>query len=102
MIKVKTVQQRRDINRRHISDNERRSRAKLKANSINISRTEEERMLSKKLLNARDRNTSQVRVVNRCVETGRGRSVIRMFRRSRYVIRDRIRNGELPGFTKAS
>ena len=102
MIQTKSVQQRRDMNRRHISDKERRYRAQLKARSINMRRSVEERNEAKKQLSGINHNTSHVRVVNRCVETGRSRSVMRMFRRSRFVIRDRVRNGELPGFTKAS
>jgi small subunit ribosomal protein S14 len=101
-MKTKSVQQRRDQHRRNSVDQHRRVRANRKAQSVNRLNTPEQRLTAKQQLQMRDRNTSQVRVVNRCVETGRARSVIRMFRRSRYIVRDRIRQGQLPGFTKAS
>jgi small subunit ribosomal protein S14 len=102
MKKVKSIQQRRDIERRRLADQYRRTRAYIKATSINMMRSPEERVGAAQELRKINNNSSHVRVVNRCVETGRGRSVMRMFRRSRYVVRDRMRNGELPGFTKAS
>lgn len=95
MLKIKSVQQRRDYDRRGKGDDHRRQRAALKAQSVNLLLSPEERLQAKQALTQRDRNTSATRVVNRCVETGRGRSVMRFFRRSRYVIRDRMLNAEL-------
>ena len=42
------------------------------------------------------------KVRNRCVETGRGRSVIRWFRRSGRTVRERGRKGRLEGVYRVS
>jgi len=47
-------------------------------------------------------NGNKVRLKNRCIETGRGKSVLREFHISRIKFRDRLRNGELPGVRKSS
>ncbi|BFZ54970.1 40S ribosomal protein mrp2, mitochondrial [Savitreella phatthalungensis] len=41
-------------------------------------------------------------VKNRCVETGRGRGILRDFRLCRYQFRLKALDGELPGVKKAS
>jgi small subunit ribosomal protein S14 len=102
MIKTKSVQQRRDVKRRELADAFRRQRAQRKAQSVNMKRSEKDRNKAKTLLEKMNRDTAEVRVVNRCVETGHARSVTRMFRRSRHVVRDLMMTGELPGFIKAS
>lgn len=48
------------------------------------------------------KNTSVVRVKNRCTLSGRGRSVMRKYRMSRFYVRSYALNGMLPGVTKAS
>jgi ribosomal protein S14 len=48
------------------------------------------------------RNSSKTRVRNRCVITGRARSVYRRFRISRILFRELASNGSLPGVLKAS
>lgn len=48
------------------------------------------------------RNSSFTRVMNRCVFTGRARSVYQMFRVSRIVFRDLASRGLLHGVKKAS
>lgn len=45
---------------------------------------------------------ASTRVVRRCVVTGRGRGVLRRFRRSRIVVRQAALNGELAGVRKWS
>jgi small subunit ribosomal protein S14 len=42
------------------------------------------------------------RLRNRCAITGRPRGYIRKFGVSRIILREMIRNGEVPGVTKAS
>ena len=42
------------------------------------------------------------RLVNRCVITGRGRSVVRRFMLSRMQLREYITQGYIPGLKKAS
>lgn len=53
-------------------------------------------------LNALPRNSSKIRVRNRCVLTGRPRGVYRKFGMSRIAIRDKGLAGEIPGLTKSS
>ena len=60
------------------------------------------RLLYKIKLNSFKRNTSKTRIKNRCVFTGRGRSVIRYFRLSRLQVRDLYIKGLLYGVRKSS
>lgn len=53
-------------------------------------------------LNKLSRNTSKVRVKNRCVLTGRSRAVYKLFRLSRIKFRELANIGLIPGVTKAS
>lgn len=48
------------------------------------------------------RNSSPVRLKNRCKLTGRPRGYMRQFGVSRIVFRDLVNNGMVPGLTKAS
>ncbi len=48
------------------------------------------------------RNSSPVRLRNRCSFTGRSRGYIRMFGVSRIVFREMAREGKIPGIRKAS
>lgn len=48
------------------------------------------------------RNSSSVRLKNRCQLTGRPRGYIRYFGMSRIVFRDMALNGKIPGVKKAS
>jgi ribosomal protein S14 len=48
------------------------------------------------------RNSSLIRVKNRCTLTGRSRSNYRYFRLSRISFRELALKGELPGVTKSS
>lgn len=63
---------------------------------------EEERQLAIRQLNQLPRDSSPVRVRNRCALTGRPRSYYRKFGLSRIAVRDLALRGELPGVTKAS
>nr|YP_008999849.1 ribosomal protein S14 [Prasinoderma coloniale]AGW52224.1 ribosomal protein S14 [Prasinoderma coloniale] len=47
-----------------------------------------------------DRNTSAIRVRNRCTLTGRGRGVFSKTRLSRHALRRLASRGHLPGFVK--
>jgi ribosomal protein S14 len=60
-------------------------------------RTEVRRKLSKL-----PRNSSKTRVRNRCILTGRPRSVYKLFRVSRIVFRELASKGALLGIYKAS
>ena len=48
------------------------------------------------------RNSSPTRKKNRCSETGRPRSYMRMFGLSRISFREHASKGEIPGVTKSS
>jgi small subunit ribosomal protein S14 len=53
-------------------------------------------------LDALPKNSSAVRLKNRCQMTGRPRGFIRHFGISRIVFRDMALNGKIPGIKKAS
>ena len=55
-----------------------------------------------KLLSRLPRNSSKTRIRNRCVITGRGRSVYKLFRISRIAFREYAAQGALIGIKKAS
>lgn len=48
------------------------------------------------------RNSSAVRLKNRCAITGRARGYIRAFGVSRIVLREEALKGHIPGFKKSS
>jgi small subunit ribosomal protein S14 len=54
------------------------------------------------LLNKLPKNSSKVRLRNRCALTGRGRGYIRLFGISRIKFRDLATEGKIPGVTKSS
>ena len=55
-----------------------------------------------KALDEMPRNSSAVRLKNRCQLTGRPRGYIRYFGLSRIMMRDMALNGKIPGLKKAS
>ena len=55
-----------------------------------------------KLLRKMPRNSSSTRVKNRCILSGRSRSLYRLFKISRIEIRRRGGRGQIPGLRKAS
>lgn len=62
----------------------------------------EDRLLAVHKLAEMPRNSSRVRVRNRCVLTGRSRGFYRKFGMSRIALRELASAGFLPGVTKAS
>ncbi len=66
------------------------------------SRSDEERYAARLKLQELPRNSSPVRVRNRCNLTGRPRGVFRKFGLGRSKLRDFVMRGEVPGMTKAS
>lgn len=63
---------------------------------------QEERDLAMRQLNMLPRDSSPIRVRNRCNVTGRSRGYYRKFGLSRIALRDLALRGELPGVTKSS
>jgi small subunit ribosomal protein S14 len=55
-----------------------------------------------KALDELPRNSSRVRLKNRCQLTGRPKGYIRYFGLSRVMMRDMALNGKIPGLRKAS
>ena len=77
-------------------------RAALLAVVNDLSRPEEERFEARLKFQALPRNSSPVRLRNRCSLTGRPRGVYRKFGLGRSKLRDFVMRGEVPGMTKAS
>ena len=77
-------------------------RADLLATIADISQSEEQRYEARLKLQALPRNSSPVRLRNRCTLTGRPRGVYRKFGLGRSKLRDFVMRGEVPGMIKAS
>jgi small subunit ribosomal protein S14 len=77
-------------------------RAELKRRAKDNSLRPEQRMDARAALAKLPRNSSPVRLVSRCMVTGRGRGVYRKFRLSRIAFRELAHVGQLPGVHKAS
>lgn len=77
-------------------------RAELEAVFNDVNRSEEERFAARLKFQALPRNSSPVRLRNRCQLTGRPRGVYRKFGLGRSKLRDFVMRGEVPGMTKAS
>jgi small subunit ribosomal protein S14 len=77
-------------------------RQKLKAIIMDLNSSEEDRLAAQKTLNKLPRNSSPVRLRNRCQLTGRARGVLRKFKLSRLCFREMANLGLIPGVTKSS
>lgn len=77
-------------------------RAALQAVIDDQARSEEQRYEARLALQKLPRNSSPVRLRNRCQITGRPRGTYRMFGLARSKIREAAFRGEIPGLTKAS
>jgi small subunit ribosomal protein S14 len=66
------------------------------------SKTYEEKLLVHSQLQKLPRNSSKVRLRNRCWRTGRGRGFYRDFGLSRNMLREMGHEGLLPGLTESS
>ncbi len=77
-------------------------RAELKAASVNMRLSEEERQQALAALAKQPRNACPARVRNRCYMTGRSRGYYRKFGLGRNKLREMMMRGEIPGVVKAS
>ena len=77
-------------------------RSALVAIANNVSLTEEERFAARQKIQALPRNSSPVRLRNRCALTGRPRGVFSKFGLGRTKLREFAMRGEIPGVVKAS
>lgn len=92
----------REIKRRKIVEKYKAKRKVLNEIINNSSATNEERMEARLKLQNLPRNSSPVRLRNRCALTGRQRGVYSKFGIARGKLRDLMMFGEVPGVTKAS
>ncbi len=77
-------------------------RQELKKIVLDLSKTDEERLAAQTTLNKMSRNSSPVRLRNRCQLTGRARGYLRKFKLSRLCFRELANMGIIPGVVKAS
>lgn len=77
-------------------------RQELKRKSIDPNLTEDDRIQARIALNKMPRDSSKIRVRNRCELTGRPRGFLRKFKLSRLTFREMALMGMIPGVTKSS
>ncbi len=77
-------------------------RQELRKKVRNEKLSEEERFEAQMKLQRLPKNSSDVRVRNRCELTGRSRGFYRTFRLSRIAFRELALKGMIPGVTKSS
>lgn len=92
----------RDLKRRRMAEKYAAKRAELKAIADDTSRAPEERFQARLKLAKLPRNSSKVRIHNRCELTGRPRGYYRKLRLSRVMLRELGSQGMIPGMTKSS
>lgn len=77
-------------------------RQALKKAVIDHTKSDEERLQAMVELNKLPKNSSPVRLRNRCEMTGRCRGYLRRFKMSRLCFRELANSGMIPGVFKAS
>ena len=100
MAKQSSIQK--NLNRRNIVKKFNNKRQSLKKKIMKKDLTLEERFKIQSKLNELPRDSSKIRVRNRCKLTGRTRGVYRKFGLSRIKIRELSMSGALPGVVKSS
>ena len=88
--------------RRAMAEKGEAKRAEIRAQISNPETGDAERLELQKKLQKLPRDTSRIRVRNRCELTGRPRGVYRTFRLSRIKFRELAHQGLIPGVTKSS
>ena len=99
---AKLCMTKREEKRRKIVDKYKAKRLALNEIINNISASREERAEARIKLQNLPRNSSPVRLRNRCALTGRPRGVYSKFGIARGKLRELMLSGEVPGITKAS
>ncbi|MFI3291457.1 MAG: 30S ribosomal protein S14 [Opitutales bacterium] len=92
----------RNIKREKLAEKYAQKRTELKSIISNPNSTDEEYYGATKALAKLPRNSSKVRIRNRCSVSGRPRGFIRKFGLSRITFRELALDGKIPGVTKAS
>ena len=100
MAKQSSIQK--NLNRKNIVKKFNNKRQSLKKKIMTKDLTLEERFKIQSKLNELPRDSSKIRVRNRCKLTGRARGVYRKFGLSRIKIRELSMSGALPGVAKSS
>ena len=100
MAKQSSIQK--NLNRRNIVNKFNKKRQSLKKQIMKKDLSIEERFKIQSKLNELPRDSSKIRVRNRCKLTGRTRGVYRKFGLSRIKIRELSMSGALPGVVKSS
>src|SRR5690606_2202376 len=97
-----TASMQRNLKRQHLVEKYAAKRAALKAIRANPESSDEDFFAAQRKLAKLPRNSSAVRVRNRCNMTGRPRAYIRRFGVSRITFRELALAGKIPGATKSS
>ncbi len=100
MAKTSTVE--RNTKRRRMAKSFGNKRKKLKAIIKNRNTTDEDRFTAVVKLAQVPRNSSKVRIRNRCELTGRPRATYRKFKMARNKLRELASKGQIPGMVKSS
>lgn len=100
MAKVSIVN--RNLKRIALVEKYAKKRAALFAIINDLKQSEEDRVEARNKLQSLPRDSSPVRVRNRCSLTGRPRGVYSKFGLGRSKLRDLAMSGKIPGITKAS
>tara|TARA_B110000196_G_C20853261_1_gene523815 strand:- start:312 stop:617 length:306 start_codon:yes stop_codon:yes gene_type:complete len=100
MAKQSSIQK--NLNRKLIVSKFKNRRKSLKQKIMQKDLTIEERFKLQSKLNDLPRDSSAIRVRNRCQITGRTRGVYRKFGLSRIKLRELTMSGSLPGMVKSS
>jgi small subunit ribosomal protein S14 len=92
----------REKKRERMVKNKFEKRKALKTTILDMSKPIEERLAAVDTLNKMPKNSSPIRLRNRCQLTGRSRGFLRKFRLSRLCFRELASQGLIPGVVKAS
>jgi small subunit ribosomal protein S14 len=99
---AKKSQVARQKKRERMVKNKWEKRQALKAVILDMSKNIEERLSAVDALNKLPKNSSKIRLRNRCQFTGRSRGFLRKFKLSRLCFREMANQGLIPGVFKAS
>ena len=91
-----------DKKRRKLFKKYEEKRRELKAIIYNKDTPSELRSEAQYKLSKLPKDSSKIRIKNRCVLTGRSKGVFRYFKLSRIQLRQLALEGNIPGYTKAS
>ena len=100
MAKQSSIQK--NLNRKNIVNKFKKRRENFKKKIMQKDLSMEERFKIQSKLNDLPRDSSKIRIRNRCKLTGRTRGVYRKFGLSRIKIRELSMTGALPGVVKSS